>query len=157
MPVIKWPLRLIGILTIVLAIAAILKIVYVAVLAPVRIHSPPPHFWLAFAAISLAILIANGVLAWCGYFMLRARIIWLVPFVAVCAALYFLPRVIGHLWSSKEYGMGVAAATGITLFSIAPQQQIFFFVWVPILVLLLWCALLKWGPDGRSSRSRDPK
>ena len=91
-----------------------------------------PHFSKAFYAMSTICIAFYVALVYVGIQFIRGKTnVWpLFLFVLVFELFYQLQ--IGSLWLSSEYGMSIAAATGVANGGLMYQIEWFFPLWAPI-------------------------
>jgi hypothetical protein len=108
---------------------------------PVTFPEPVPYLYEAFYTLS-ALCVASYIallISGAQFIRLSFSLWWLLPAaLAIEGGLYFLT---GRLWLHPEYGMSIAAATGIAEGGLVVIFFTFLPLWAPILVLVAWHSL----------------
>jgi hypothetical protein len=112
-------------------------------LETVQNEKPMPYLYQAFYVLSAVCVACYIALAVCGVQFLRlsTSLIWL--FVGVLAVEIIMWFATGRLWLHPNYGLSVAAATGISQGGLVPQFFILLPLWAPVLVWLARRSLVK--------------
>jgi hypothetical protein len=150
--ILKFILRLIGLLSMVLAACALIYIGMSLLIAPGIIAHPktplPPHFVPTFYVMAAAAVILSIAMAWSGWAFAKGDVARVLPFVLACACLDALPVIVRRLAGNPNIGHSIARATGITMGGFHEQWAIRFPIWAPLVVLLIW-----WYGIGRAART----
>jgi hypothetical protein len=142
MRILKPILRLIGLLSIVLAAWALLYIGLSLLFTPGILAHPkaplPPHFAPTFYVMAAATTLISIAMAWSGWAFVKGNVARVFPFVLACACVDLLPIIVRQLADHLSIGHSITAATGVTLGGFSEQWTVRFPIWAPLVVLLIW-------------------
>lgn len=140
MPTPKQILRLIGLVSIVLAGWALLYVGISMLLTPHSVSDPSPYFLRTFYVMATVVVVINIALAWSGWQFVKGKFSGVPPFVFVlaCACAYLLPTAVRYFANFPSFGHSVAGATGIALGGMLFQWKTEFPILAPLIVLFIW-------------------
>jgi hypothetical protein len=91
-----------------------------------------PYFEEAFLIMwSISIACLLGVV-FCSVQFIRLSLNWLWLLVAIGIVEVLYIPIVGRLWLSREYGMSIGAASGVSSGGLMPQLITLFPIWAPI-------------------------
>jgi predicted metal-binding membrane protein len=128
----KAMLRLIGVLSTVLAAWALLYLGFSLALSPHRASGTAPHSMPTLYVMPIAVIAINIAIAWSGWSFVQGEAAAVPLFALACACTYTLPILVRHYARNPDIGRGVAAASGITLGGAYDQLASGFSIWAPL-------------------------
>jgi hypothetical protein len=112
-----------------------------------------PYFYQAFYTMSAICLACYCLLLYIGVQLIRSKtnMVTLLTLLLLAEVLYFF--AVGSLWMMPEYGMSIAAATGVANGGLMFQAFTLFPLWAPAVAFFASRSLCKSEIEGRDAQN----